>query len=209
FIPIAEETGLIIPIGEWVLRTACAQNAAWRKAGYPALRVAVNLSSRQFHQTDLVEQVRLALEETGLEPQGLELEITESMAMEHAEDTIVKLKQLKALGVSISMDDFGAGHSSLSDLKRLPIDTLKIDKSFVEDLGDGSGDAVITRAIADMAKGLRLKVISEGVETEEQLAFLKTHNNSEVQGYLFSHPLPAEEFAELLKNPLPGGRPPS
>lgn len=205
FIPIAEETGLIVPIGEWALRAACFQNKAWQDAGMPCLHVAVNLSARQFKQPNLVNMVSQALAGSGLEPRYLELEITESIAMEHAEETIARLNELKAMGVSISMDDFGTGHSSLSYLKRFPIDTLKIDRSFVQDVLLDSQDAAIAAAITTMARGLKMKVVTEGVETQEQIGFLREHDRDEVQGYYFSHPLPADAFADLLRSKLPFG----
>jgi diguanylate cyclase (GGDEF)-like protein/PAS domain S-box-containing protein len=205
FIPIAEETGLIVPIGEWVLRTACFQNKAWQDAGMPRLHVAVNLSARQFKQPNLVSVVSQVLADSGLEPRYLELEITESIAMEHAEETIARLNELKAMGVTISMDDFGTGHSSLSYLKRFPIDTLKIDRSFVQDVLLDSQDAAIAAAITTMARSLKMKVVSEGVETQEQIGFLREHDREEVQGYYFSHPLPADAFADMLRSKLPFG----
>jgi EAL domain-containing protein (putative c-di-GMP-specific phosphodiesterase class I) len=209
FIPIAEETGLIVPIGDWVLRTACAQNKAWQDEGLPPTRVSVNISGRQFKQKDLVECVGNILLETGLSAEYLELEITETVAMEHADETVTKLHELKAMGIRISMDDFGTGHSSLSYLKRFPIDTLKIDKSFVQNLSAGSSDTTIATAISAMAHGLNLKVITEGVETEAQLDFLMGLHRDEVQGYYFSQPLPAEDLATLLRNGQPIGERPS
>jgi diguanylate cyclase (GGDEF)-like protein/PAS domain S-box-containing protein len=206
FIPIAEESGLIVPIGEWVLRAACAQNKAWQDAGFPALRVAVNISARQFKQPNLVGTIAQVLADTGLNPRYLELEITENIAMEHAEDTVEKLRKLKEMGIRISIDDFGTGHSSLSYLKRFPIDAIKIDRSFVTDLSPDQDSAAIAAAISAMANSLKLKVITEGVETEEQLALLMTHNRDEVQGYYFSQPLPADAFAALLKDGKPLGK---
>lgn len=205
FIPIAEETGLIVAIGEWALRAACFQNKAWQDAGLQRVLVAVNLSARQFKQPNLVNVVSQALADSGLEPCYLELEITESIAMEHAEETITRLKELKAMGVAISMDDFGTGHSSLSYLKRFPIDTLKIDQSFVQDVLFDSQDAAIAAAITTLARSLKMKVVTEGVETQEQVGFLREHDRDEVQGYYFSHPLPADAFAELLRNKQPFG----
>ncbi len=207
FITIAEETGLIVPIGEWVLRTASQRNKAWQDQGYPAMSMAVNVSARQFKQGRLVEAVRQVLAETGLDPACLELEITESVAMEHADDSIKKLNELKAMGIRISMDDFGTGHSSLSYLKQFPIDSLKIDKSFLQDTDRDSKDAAIALAISAMAERLNLKVITEGVETREQLAFLVENKSDEVQGYYFSHPLPEEEFTALLKAGTTFGKP--
>ncbi len=203
FIPIAEETGMIIPIGEWALRAACVQNKAWQDAGMPRLRVAVNLSAPQFRQSSLVKMVRQALDDSGLEPHYLELEITESIAMAHAEETVAKLHELKAMGVTISMDDFGTGHSSLSYLKRFPIDTLKIDQSFIQDVALDSHDSAIAAAITTMARSMNMKVVSEGVETKEQVGFLCQHDRDEVQGYYFSQPLPAVDFAELLQRDKP------
>lgn len=199
FIPLAEETGLIIPLGFWVLRTACAQNKAWQKAGYPPLRVAVNLSTRLFKQQTFIQVVAQTLHETGLDPDYLELELTEGIIMENIETTITTLKELKKMGVHISVDDFGTGYSSLAYLKRFPIDTLKIDRSFVLDITTDPDDAMIAMLIINVAHHLKLRVIAEGVETKEQLAFLRSHGCDEIQGYLFSRPLPAEEFVRLLQ----------
>ncbi len=205
FIPIAEETGLIVFIGEWALRAACFQNKAWQDAGMPCLHVAVNLSARQFKQPNLVDVVSQALADSGLEPRYLELEITESIAMEYADGTIARLNELKAMGLTISMDDFGTGHSSLSYLKRFPIDTLKIDQSFVQNVLLDSQDAAIAAAITTMARSLKMRVVTEGVETQEQIVFLRDQERDEVQGYYFSHPLPADAFALLLRSNLPFG----
>ncbi|MBS4096974.1 MAG: EAL domain-containing protein [Sulfuricella sp.] len=199
FIALAEETGLIVPIGEWVLRTACRQGKLWLDEGYRPLRMSVNLSPRQFHQSDFLGIVRAILDETGFDPHWLEMEVTESMLMQNTEDNIVLLKELKALGISIAVDDFGTGYSSLSYLKRLPIDTLKIDRSFVGDLNNNRDDAAIVDAIISLAQSLSLKVIAEGVEKQEQQDFLREHHCNEMQGFLFSHPLPAAQFIELLK----------
>ena len=200
FIPLAEETGLIVPIGEWVLRTACAQNKAWQDAGFEPLSVSVNLSSRQFEQQNLTGAVTAALHDTGLAAQYLELEITESMLMRDPEETIMILQAFENKGIRISIDDFGTGYSSLSYLNRFPLDYLKIDRAFVMNITTNPDDAAITTAIVAMAHSLKLKVIAEGVETEEQLAFLRGLGCDEVQGYLFSRPVPAEKFAELLKS---------
>jgi EAL domain-containing protein (putative c-di-GMP-specific phosphodiesterase class I) len=197
FIPIAEETGLIIPIGEWVLRSACAQKKAWEKAGMSPIRVAVNMSLRQFHQKDLVSIVARVLEETGLKAQFLELELTESI-MEKAEETVKTLYQLKDLGIQISIDDFGTGYSSLSYLKRFPISRLKIDRSFVNDLAIDRDDEAIVRTTITLAHSLNLKAIAEGVETQEQMKILRSLGCDEIQGYLFSPPLPSEKATELL-----------
>ncbi|MBI3978687.1 MAG: EAL domain-containing protein [Chloroflexi bacterium] len=197
FIPIAEETGLIVPIGEWVLRTACRQNRAWQEAGFPPLRVAVNLSTRQFKR-DVVGTVARVLEETGLDPGYLELEITESVIVQEAEAVGGALHALKAMGVRLSIDDFGTRYSSLAYLKRFPIDTLKIDRSFVRDITTDRDDAAIATAIIALAQRLELKVVAEGVEEPEQVRFLRAHGCTEIQGYLCSRPLPAGEMARLL-----------
>lgn len=198
FIPAAEDSGLIVPLGAWVLHTACAQNKAWQAAGYKPVCVAVNLSARQFGQQDLVELVTRTLQETGLDAAYLELELTESMIMHDAEATIATLNELKAIGVKFSIDDFGTGYSSLSYLKRFPIDFLKIDQSFVRDITSDPDDAAITKTIISMAHDLGHKVIAEGVETEEQKSYLHLHHCDEMQGYLFSKPVPAKQFGLLL-----------
>jgi diguanylate cyclase (GGDEF)-like protein len=198
FIPLAEDTGMIVPIGEWVLRTACAQSKSWQEAGFAPLALAVNLSARQFQQQNLSEVVVLILQETGLNPHDLELELTESSIMKNAESAVRTLGELKALGIKIAIDDFGTGYSSLGYLKRLPIDTLKIDRSFVRDVTADPDDAALVMAIITLAHNLRLKVIAEGVDSEEQLSFLHLLRCDEWQGYLFSKPLPGEAFEELL-----------
>jgi diguanylate cyclase len=198
FIPIAENSGLIVPIGEWILRTACRQNQVWQEAGYPPMRVSVNLSTRQFELPDLVETVAAILEETGLSPEYLKLEITESLAMQNPDSAIQQLHALKQLGIEIAIDDFGTGYSSLNYLKKFPIDTLKIDRSFVGDIPGDSDDVAIVTAIIAMAHNLKINVVAEGVETEEQLVFLRDQHCDEMQGYLFSRPVPAEEFEALL-----------
>ena len=198
FIPLAEESGLIVPIGEWVLQTACAELKVWQDAGNGSLRMAVNLSGRQFRQQDLVETVQRAIGAAGIDPQFLELEITESMLMQDAAETTRLLDNLKALGVKLSVDDFGTGYSSLSYLKRFPLDALKIDRSFIRDIASDPDDAAITTAILAMAGGLGLEVVAEGVETMEQLAFLRSRNCQMIQGYLFSKPLPSEQVRALL-----------
>ncbi|MDD5240147.1 MAG: EAL domain-containing protein [Sulfuricella sp.] len=203
FIPLAEENGLIVPIGEWALRAACFQNKAWQDAGLPRLHVAVNLSARQFKQPGLVKMVNQALEDSELESRYLELEITESIAMEHADGTVATLHELKAMGVKISMDDFGTGYSSLSYLRRFPIDTLKIDQSFIQNLAPDSTDDAIAAAITTMARSMKMKVVTEGVETKEQMSFLRNHDRDGVQGFYFSQPLPAEDFRVLLERDLP------
>ena len=199
FIPMAEEIGLIIPIGDWVLHTACAQNKAWQDAGLPPISISVNLSARQFQQENLVQSVATALHDMGLAAHHLELELTESMVMNSAELFVTKLKELEDLGVQLSIDDFGTGYSSLSYLKRFPLHHLKIDQSFVRDIATDADDAAITSTVISLGHSLNLKVIAEGVETEEQVAFLRDHNCDEMQGYYFSKPLPANEFASLLR----------
>jgi diguanylate cyclase (GGDEF)-like protein/PAS domain S-box-containing protein len=199
FIPIAEETGLIVPIGEWVLRTACAQNAAWQAAGYVPLLMSVNFSARQFREKNLAETIVRVLDETGLEAHYLDLEITESLSMTHANSTLALLQKLHRLGVGFSIDDFGTGYSSLAYLKRFPVQSLKIDKSFVRDLISDADDAAIVSAIVAMAKSLKLKVIAEGVETKGQLDYLSTLYCNEYQGYYFSRPVPAATLVKYLE----------
>ena len=207
FIPLAEETGLIVPIGLCVLKTACAQARAWRDQGLPWLRVAVNLSARQFAHETLLEDVARILDETGLDAEMLEFEITESMVMKDPAKAEKLLAELKAMGVFLSIDDFGTGYSSLSYLKRFPIDSLKIDRSFIRDLPGDGDDAAITRAIITMAHGLRLTVIAEGVETAGQLDFLRDNGCNEMQGYHFSRPVPARELARLVRDHEAAGAP--
>ncbi len=200
FIPLAEETGFIIPIGEWVLRTACEQCRQWQKQGFPSLYVAVNLSSRQFHQKDLPASVYRILHDTGLSPGSLGLEITEGLVMQQAEASVSTLRELKAMDIRISIDDFGTGYSSLSYLKRFPINILKIDQSFVRDIPGDADDAAIAGTIITMAHSLGLRVVAEGVETVEQLNFMRQHGCDAMQGYYLSKPLPADQFEEFIKN---------
>lgn len=190
FIPIAEETGLIVPIGEWVMRTACIQQREWQDSGYKPLVMSVNLSVRQFQEASLVEMIEQILQETRLAPRWLELEITENFAAHKKQEVSQKLNALKALGVTISIDDFGKGYSSLSYLSYFPVDTLKIDKTFIDEFIE-TGDSPIARAIIAMAHSLHLSVVAEGVEVREQLIFLKDHRCDMIQGYYFSRPLPA------------------
>ena len=197
FIPIAEESGLIVPIGEWVLRTACAQMQSWHEQGH-SIGIAVNLSPRQFRQKDLVSSVAEVLKQSGLAPQHLELEITEGTAMTNAERAINILRELHGLGAKLSVDDFGTGYSSLAYLKRFPLDSLKIDRSFVVDVGADTNSEAIMRATIALAQSLKLKVVAEGVETEAQRDFLVRAGCDEMQGYLYSRPLPAAEFLALL-----------
>jgi len=198
FIPLAEETGLIVQLGEWVLRTACAQNKAWQDANYPQLRVAVNFSPRQFLMHQLADMVENVLAETNLDPCWLEVEVTEGIMLQNVENTITTLRRLSDLGVHISIDDFGIGYSSLSYIKKLPINTLKIDQSFISDITSNPDDAAIATAVINMAQSLRLNVIAEGVENEEQARFLNSLECSEMQGFFFSKPLSAENFPFIL-----------
>jgi diguanylate cyclase (GGDEF)-like protein len=201
FIPIAEETGLIVPISEWVLRTACLQNKLWQESlNLPSLSIAVNFSSKQFQQTNLVKMIKNVLTETKLEYKCLELEITETVAMQDVELTRRVLQKLKNIGVTISIDDFGTGYSSLSYLKDFPVNSLKIDQSFVRDLTKGNHQTAITTAIITLAHRLNLAVVAEGVETEEQFNLLRLLKCEIMQGYLFSHPLSAEQATKLLKS---------
>jgi diguanylate cyclase (GGDEF)-like protein len=199
FIPLAEETGLIVPIGEWVLATACARTNIWQSRGLPKLSVAVNLSARQFGDSMLLEKLTRIIHASGLNPAYLELEITESVVMANGECAVTVLDKLKSIGVQIAIDDFGTGYSSLAYLKRFPIDILKVDRSFIRDIPADSGDMKITRAIIAMAHGLRLKVVAEGVETAEQLQFLRSLSCDAVQGYFLYRPLREEEVADALK----------
>jgi EAL domain-containing protein (putative c-di-GMP-specific phosphodiesterase class I)/ActR/RegA family two-component response regulator len=201
FIPLAEETGLIIPIGQWVLATACAQARAWLDAGLEMVPIAVNLSPRQFRQKDLVQQVADTLAATGLPASYLELEITEELAMHNVEESIAVLHRLKALGVHIAIDDFGTGYSSLSYLKHFPIDRIKIDLSFVQNITTDPDDAAISKAIIAMSHSLSHKVIAEGVETEAQREFLTAHHCDEMQGYHYSRPASTEDMEQMLREP--------
>jgi diguanylate cyclase (GGDEF)-like protein/PAS domain S-box-containing protein len=199
FIPLAEETGLIVPLGRWVLNTACAQNVAWQKQGLPALSMAVNLSARQFADDDLVDDIKQALAVTGIAPELLELELTESMVIQNTERASKVLADIKKLGVRLAIDDFGVGYSSLSHLKRFPIDTLKVDRSFIRDIPQDPEDRAITEAIIAMGKSLKLTVVAEGVETLDQQNFLRDHDCDEMQGFYFSKPITSDQFADLLR----------
>jgi EAL domain-containing protein (putative c-di-GMP-specific phosphodiesterase class I)/CheY-like chemotaxis protein len=198
FIPLAEDTGLIIPIGDWVLRTACRQNSRWQKAGLPPLTMAVNLSPRQFWNPGLIGSVTQILQETGLDPACLELEIIESMVMRDINSAVSMLKELKSIGVKLSIDDFGTGYSSLNHLRSFPFDKLKMDISFVREVTSDPGSAAIAKTIISLAHNLNLLVIAEGVETKAQLSYLRNQGCDEMQGFFFSKPIPAEDLAQLL-----------
>jgi len=199
FIPIAEETGLMIPLGAWVLRSACAQAKKWQEAGFPSLRIAVNISDRQFRQRNIASSLSQILHDTGLDPHSLELEFPEGVFMLNTDATTTTLKELKELGVRLSIDDFGAGFSSLSHLKQFPLDTLKIDQSFVRDIPSDPDAAAFVAAIIAMARSLKLTVIGEGVETNAQAAFLAEKGCHVIQGYLCSEPVPPEDLPRLLR----------
>ena len=199
FISVAEDCGLMLPIGNWVLRESCRQAKAWQDAGLRPIEMAVNVSSVEFRNEDFLEGVRAILEETGLSPHYLGLELTESVLMQHAEFTVPVLKKLKAMGVRLAIDDFGTGYSSLSYLRQFPIDTLKVDQSFVNGINADTDDATIINAVINMGSNLNHRVIAEGVETVEQVAFLQAHGCDEGQGYYFSRPVPASQFAKLLE----------
>ena len=207
FIALAEETGLIVAIGEWVLKTACAQNKAWQEQGLAPLRVAVNLSMRQFTHERFLQDIARVLDETGMDPLWLELEITETMVMRDPQNSIKLLHGLKAMGIRLSIDDFGTGYSSLAYLKRFPLDSVKIDREFIHNLPTDSDDAAIAQAIIAMAHSLRLKVVAEGVESAQQLQFLRDNGCDEMQGYYFSKALPAEQFRCFLRSVAAGGAP--
>jgi diguanylate cyclase (GGDEF)-like protein len=200
FMPMLEETGLIVQAGEWVLRSICRQLSAWRRDGTKAVPVAMNLSARQFLAPDLGQSIRAALEEHALDPELLEIEITESSIMADTEEAIRTLEYLQVLGVRIAIDDFGTGYSSLGYLKRFPLRALKIDRTFVRDITTDADDATITQAVVSMAHSLNLKVIAEGVESSAQLAFLMRYGCDEVQGYLFSRPIPADECLAFISD---------
>jgi len=199
FIPIAEDCGLIIQIGRWVLREACMQAREWLDLGLPFRRISVNVSAAEFRAKTFLAGIHATLRETGFEARCLDLELTEGVLMEDAEATVAVLQELKAMGIHLAVDDFGTGYSSLSYLRRFPIDVLKIDKSFVHQISGNADDSAIVSAILDMGKNLKQRVIAEGIETEEQLAFLRTHHCAEGQGYLFSRPVAPAELAHLLQ----------
>ncbi|MBU6389870.1 bifunctional diguanylate cyclase/phosphodiesterase, partial [Patescibacteria group bacterium] len=200
FIPLAEERGLIIALNEWVLKTACRESRKWQKGGLPPIRISVNISNRQFAQANLADRIKKVLQETGLEAQYLQLEITETFAMRNIDVTVERLKEIKKAGITVSIDDFGSGHSSLNYLKRLPVDILKVDRSFVQECGQDQ-DRAILEAIITMAHNLNLQVVAEGVENRHQLACLAGLNCDGVQGFLYSEPLPSDRIVELLSQP--------
>jgi diguanylate cyclase (GGDEF)-like protein/PAS domain S-box-containing protein len=200
FIPVAEDCGLIVPIGNWVLREACEQARAWMAAGLPVTNMAVNVSAMEFRGEHFLEGLSAILSETGLDPKSLELELTESVLMKHAASTATILQILREKGIRVTVDDFGTGYSSLSYLRKFPVDTLKIDQSFVRQISTGGDDTTIVKAVIGMARSLKLRVIAEGVETLEEVTFLRAYRCEEAQGYYFSPPVPADEFAMLLRN---------
>ncbi|MFZ1982614.1 MAG: EAL domain-containing protein [Smithella sp.] len=203
FITVAEETGLIVPIGRWVMKTACQQNVAWQREGLPPVCMAVNLSLRQLTDDNLINDIRAALNDSGMAPNLLELEITESMVMHNPVRMISILAKIKSMGVRLAIDDFGTGYSSLAQIKHFPIDTLKVDRSFIRNIPQDAEDKAITEAIIAMGKTLSLTVVAEGVETQEQLNFLREHSCDEMQGYHFSKPIAPEQFADLLRKHVP------
>jgi EAL domain-containing protein (putative c-di-GMP-specific phosphodiesterase class I) len=198
FVPLAEETGLIVPMGEWALREACRQNKAWQAAGLPFIHVSVNVSARQFSDKDLFAKVVRALQDSGLEAKYLELELTESLIMQDMAQAIDTMKRLQGLGIQLSIDDFGTGYSSLSALKTFPVARLKIDKTFIRSLPVNEHDKAVASAMISLGQKLNLRVIAEGVESDEQVTFLRAHNCDEMQGYHFSRPVPAEAITEML-----------
>jgi EAL domain-containing protein (putative c-di-GMP-specific phosphodiesterase class I) len=198
FIPVAEGSSLIVPIGTWALTEACRQSVAWQRAGYAPVKMAVNVSARQLAETDFVDVVRKALAESGLDPEMLELELTETTLMEHVEESLERLRQLRDLGVTMAIDDFGTGYSSLSYLQKLPVASVKIDLSFVRDISEAASTIPVIQAIIDLAHGMGLKVVAEGVETEHQLQTLRGLGCDNIQGYLVSRPIPASDVEVFL-----------
>jgi EAL domain-containing protein (putative c-di-GMP-specific phosphodiesterase class I) len=203
FIPLAEQTGLIVPIGRWVMGAACAQNVAWQKEGLPRLSVAVNLTARQFLDEHLLRDTAAALESTGMDPSLLELEITEAMLMRDVERTLRILAGLKNMGVRVAIDELGVGYSSLASLLRFPIDTIKIDRTFIREVGDAAENQALAEAIIDLARSLSLTVVAQGVETQAQADFLREHACDQLQGFYFKRPMPAALFAQMLRTQAP------
>jgi len=199
FIHIAEKTGLILPIGEWVIKSACRQNKIWQETGILNVPIAVNISVNQFQNRKIIEDIIVILKETGLDPKNLEIEITENIIMKETEYIIESLKQLKQLGVKIAIDDFGTEYSSLNYIKQLPVDKIKIDISFVRGININHKDEAIIKVIIALAKNLELKVIAEGAETKEQIEFLRKEGCDEIQGYYYYKPMPAKQIEELMK----------
>jgi EAL domain-containing protein (putative c-di-GMP-specific phosphodiesterase class I) len=200
---VAEDCGLILPIGNWVLREACKQARAWLDAGLSLGTMAVNISAMEFRDNNFLEGVFTILKDTGLDPRSLELELTESVLMKRAESTKSILKALRATGVQLAVDDFGTGYSSLSYLRKFPIDALKIDQSFVRQITSAPDETTIVTAVISMGRSLKLRVVAEGVETQEELLFLQAHQCDEAQGYFFSPPVPPQQFASLLRTGIP------
>jgi EAL domain-containing protein (putative c-di-GMP-specific phosphodiesterase class I) len=198
FIPMAEETGLIVPIGDWVLLEACRQNMAWQQMGLPPINICVNVSARQFREKNWVSRVADALKESGMAAQHLELELTESLIMQDVEQAVATMKELQKLGVQLSVDDFGTGYSSLAALKNFPVARLKIDKSFISDILNNEHDRAVASAVISLGQKLNLRVIAEGVETDDQVAFLRENNCDEMQGYHFCKPVAALDMEKLL-----------
>jgi EAL domain-containing protein (putative c-di-GMP-specific phosphodiesterase class I) len=203
FLPVAEETGLVVPIGNWVLHTACLQNMAWQKQGLPHLKIAVNLTERQFTDEHLVRDISSALDAAGMDASLLEIELHESSLIQNIEKTLHILRRLKAMGVRIAIDDFGTGYSSLATLQQFPLDTIKIDRSYIRDLAIQDDDSQLTQAIIAMGKSLSLTVVAQGVETKEQADFLRAHACDEIQGFYFNKPMSAQQFTALLQAQKP------
>ncbi len=203
FMPVAEETGLIVPIGTWALKTACAQNKAWQDAGLPHLRMGVNISARQFWEGQILQTVRRILMETSLPPQDLELEVTEAVFLRNIQETVRTINELRTLGVAVSMDDFGTGYSSLNYLRRLPIERLKIDGSLIRELSTIPTATVMLRQLIQLAHAIDLKVVAEGVETKDEFAFLADNQCDVAQGHFLHKPLPADEFRQMFMEQRP------
>ena len=205
FIPLAEETGIIVPLTDWVLQTACRDAATWQRPGRPPLSVAINLSNQKLNLGSFADHAARVLADTGLPPELLKLEITESFAFEQSEKVLAWLRMIRDIGIGLSIDDFGTGYSSFSYLRRLPIDVVKIDRSFISELDANAGDAALVKAMISMSRILKMAVVAEGVETREQLSFLQSVDCDLLQGYYFSHPLPADAFSAFLDEHYPPG----